>query len=167
VKNKGYQKEKIFKKGVKKMKKIVILGIFTVLLLALGAVSVMAVEPPPGEHFTFNCVTEGLPGPGEILVPLNGSGMLTFVLGSTFEILDNDMTDGEAIVQIPAGLYDTFDQARGKPGFDLFWGNFHARTTGKPVWEQHNDPLSMPAQVGSWPFANNGVTCYSFRLYPL
>ena len=148
------------------MKKIVILGIVTALLLTLGAVSVMAVKPPPGEHYTFNCVTEGPPELGEILVPLNGSGMLTFVPGLTFEILDNDMTDGEAIVQIPNGSYDTFDQARGKPGGSLTWGDYHIRAKGKPVWVQHNDPLSLPP-YGSWLFTNDGVTCYSFRLYPL
>lgn len=107
-------------------------------------------------------------GPNEILVPLNGSGMLGFVEGSPFQILDNDMTDGQAWVQIPAGLYDTFDQARGKPGGDLYWGNFHARSTRKPVWEQHNDDLPIPGWgVGNWSFTNNGVTCYSFRLYPI
>ncbi|MCK4309459.1 MAG: hypothetical protein KAW42_05750 [Candidatus Atribacteria bacterium] len=154
------------------MKKIVILGMITVLLLALGAVSFMAVvKPPPGEHYTFNCVTKvdpvsGVLGANEILIPLNGSGMLGFKLGPTFEILDNDMTDGQAWVQIPAGSYDTFDQARGKPGGYLFWGNFHARATGKPVWEQHNDPLNWNRTSGNWPFTNNGVTCYSFRLYP-
>jgi len=107
-------------------------------------------------------------GLNEILVPLNGSGMLGFVEGSPFQILDNDMTDGQAWVQIPAGLYDTFDQARGKPGGDLYWGNSHARSTGKPVWFQHNDPLNWwTGRVGNWPFTNKGVTCYSFRLYPI
>ena len=106
--------------------------------------------------------------PSEILVPLNGSGMLGFTTGSPFQITDNDMTDdNQAWVQVPAGLYDTFDQARGKPGNDLTWGWFYSRTTGKPVWHQHNDPLNMPAQTGNWPFTNNGVTCYSFRLYPI
>ena len=151
------------------MKKLIAITLAMVLVLALGAVSVMAVEPPPGEHFTFNCVTEEDPllglGVNEILVPLNGSGMLTFVSGLTFEILDNDMTDGEAIVQIPAGVYDTFDQARGKPGGSLTWGDYHVRATGKPVWDQHNNPLSLPPQYGSWRFTNSGVTCYSFRLY--
>jgi len=108
-------------------------------------------------------------GPNEILVPLNGSGMLGFKAGPDFRILDNDMTnDGQAWVQIPAGLYDTFDQARGKPGGDLKWGDFHARSTGKPVWFQHNDPLDWRTRLsGNWPFINNGVTCYSFRLYPI
>ncbi len=108
-------------------------------------------------------------GLNEILVPLNGSGMLGFVEGSPFQILDNDMTDDEqAWVQIPAGLYDTFDQARGKPGGELTWGNYHARSTGKPVWEQHNNDLPIPGWgVGNWLFTNNGVTCYSFRLYPI
>lgn len=107
--------------------------------------------------------------PNEILVPLNGTGMLGFKSGPDFRILDNDMTDdGQAWVQVPAGLYDTFDQARGKPGGDLFWGNYHARSTGKPVWEQHNDPLDWRTRPsGNWPFTNNGVTCYSFRLYPI
>lgn len=108
-------------------------------------------------------------GPNEILVPLIGSGMLGFVEGSPFQILDNDMTDdGQAWVQVPAGLYDTFDQARGKPGGDLYWGNFHARSTGKPEWYQHNDPLNWwTGRTGNWSFTNNGVTCYSFRLYPI
>ena len=156
------------------MRKIIVLALVAFVLgIAVSAMTAPPTMPPPGEHFTFNCVTEIDPilevlGPNEILVPLDGSGYLTFVQGATFEILDNDMVDGgEAVVQIPAGLYDTFDQARGKPGGDLFWGNYHARATGKPVWEQHNDPLNIPAQVGSWPFTNNGVTCYSFRLYPL
>jgi len=109
-------------------------------------------------------------GANEILVPLNGTGMLGFKAGTPFQILDNDMTDGQAWVQVPnTGLYDTYDQARGKPGGNLSWGNFHARSTGKPVWTQHNDPL-FPSQYtpsGNWPFTNNGVTCYSFRLYPL
>jgi hypothetical protein len=107
-------------------------------------------------------------GPNEILVPLVGSGWLEFREGSTFQILDNDMTDGQATVQIPTGIYDTFDQARGTPGGDLFWGNFHARVTKKPVWEQHNDNLPIPGWgVGNWLFTNNGVTNYSFRLYPV
>ena len=152
------------------MKKIVILGIVIVLLLSLGVVSFMTVvKPPPGEHFTFNCVTEGPLGPGEILVPLNGSGELGIIVGEPFMIMDNDMTDGYAWVQIPAGSYDTFDQARGKPGGTLFWGNIAVRLlTGKPVWEQHNDPLNLPDEYEKhWTFTNNGVTCYSFRLYPL
>lgn len=153
------------------MKKIVILGIVTVLLLSLGVVSFMTVvKPPPGEHFTFNCVTEEDPvlglGVNEILVPLNGSGMLGFIVGEPFMIMDNDMTDDDqAWVQIPAGLYDTFDQARGKPGGELYWGNSHARATKKPVWELHNSSWNLHA--GNWPFDNTGVTCYSFRLYPL
>jgi len=107
-------------------------------------------------------------GINEILVPLNGIGKLGFVQGPYFQILDNDMTDGQAWVQIPAGLYDTFDQARGKPGGELFWGNEHIRVTGKPVWEQHNNDLPIPGWgVGNWLFTNNGVTCYSFRLYPI
>ena len=107
-------------------------------------------------------------GTNEILVPLNGSGMLGFKEGSPFQILDDDMTDGQAWVQVPAGLYDTYDQARGKPGGELFWGNYHARSTGKPAWEQHNDPLNWwTGRQGNWPFTNSGVTCYSFRLYPL
>lgn len=107
-------------------------------------------------------------GQNEILVPLSGSGMLGFKAGTPFQILDNDMTDGQAWVQIPPALYDTFDQARGKPGGNLYWGNAHVRATGKPVWEQHNDPLDWRTRPsGNWPFTNNGVTCYSFRLYPL
>lgn len=107
--------------------------------------------------------------PNEILVPQVGSGYLGFKTGPTFQILDNDMTDdGQAWVQVPAGLYDTFDQARGKPGGELFWGNFHTRSTGKPKWEQHNDPLDWRTRLqGNWPYTNNKVTCYSFRLYPL
>jgi hypothetical protein len=109
-------------------------------------------------------------GANEILVPAIGWGYLGFIAGSPFTILDNDMTDGQAWVQVPnTWPYDTFDQARGRPGGELFWGNYHARSTGKPVWTQHNDPL-WPSQYtpqGNWPFTNNGVTCYSFRLYPL
>lgn len=120
-------------------------------------------------HFSFNCVTEegeGL-GSNEILVPLDGLGMLGFKAGSTFKVLDNDMTDGQAWVQIPAGLYDTFDQVRGKPGGELFWGNAHARGKGKPEWEQHNDPLDWRTRLsGNWSFTNDGIVCYSFRLYP-
>ncbi|MBA7530099.1 hypothetical protein ES705_22302 [subsurface metagenome] len=151
------------------MKKIVILGIVTVLLLALSVVSFMqlVIKPPPGEHYTFNCVTEGPLEPGEILVPFIGLGNLGIIVGP-FMITDSDMTDGQAWIQIPAGSYDTFDQARGKPGGNLTWGNYHARTTRKPVWQQHNDPLNLPSgYVGNWPFDNTGVTCYSFRLYPL
>lgn len=107
--------------------------------------------------------------PNEILVPLIGTGKLGFKAGPTFQILDNDMTDdGQAWVQIPAGLYDTFDQARGKPGGDLFWGNNHVRTTGRPQWAQHNNPLDWSTRVeGNWLYTNDKVTCYSFRLYPL
>jgi len=106
-------------------------------------------------------------GLNEILVPLIGSGMLGWKEGADFLILDNDMTDdGQAWVQVPAGSYDTFDQARGKPGGDLTWGNSHARSTGKPVWEQHNNPVNWgTGKIGNWLFTNNGVTCYSFRLY--
>ncbi|TRZ54176.1 MAG: DUF1080 domain-containing protein [Dehalococcoidia bacterium] len=107
-------------------------------------------------------------GANEILVPVDGYGKLGFKEGSPFQILDNDMTDGQAWVQVPAGFYDTYDQARGKPGGDLFWGNYHARAERKPVWEQHNDPLNWwSGRQGNWKFTNNGVTCYSFRLYPL
>ena len=122
----------------------------------------------PASTIYFDNVNVSGLKPSEILVPLNGSGMLGFTEGSPFQILDNDMTDGQAWVQVPAGLYDTYDQARGKPGGNLYWGNYHARSTGKPVWEQHNDPLNWgTGQSGNWRFTNNGVTCYSFRLYPL
>jgi len=105
--------------------------------------------------------------PNEILVLLNGSGRLGFVEGSPFQILDNDMTDGQAWVQVPVGVYDTYDQARGKPGGELYWGNYHARLTGKPVWTLHNNNLNWwSGRSGNWLFTNNGVTCYSFRLYP-
>lgn len=108
-------------------------------------------------------------GLNEILVPLIGSGMLGWKEGADFLILDNDMTDdGQAWVQVPAGYYNTFDQARGKPGGELTWGNTHARLTGKPVWEQHNTELNWwTGRTGNWSFTNNGVTCYSFRLYPI
>ncbi len=159
------------------MKRRALIGLAVVLLLAMAvpAVAGPPTMPPPGDHFTFNTVTEIDPitqvlGPNEILVLLDGSGMLGFVAGSPFQILDNDMTDGWALVQIPPGLYDTWDQARGKPGGELFWGNYHARSTGRPVWERHNDPGPLPIPgwgVGNWLFTNDGVTCYSFRLYPL
>ncbi|GAH11107.1 unnamed protein product, partial [marine sediment metagenome] len=49
-----------------------------------------------------------------------------------------------------------------------YLGDTHARLTGKPVWDQHNDPLDWRTRLsGNWPFTNNGVTCYSFRLYPI
>jgi len=153
------------------VKKIAILGLAVALVLGIGTPVMGAppTMPPPGEHFTFNCVTEGSPEANEILVPLNGSGKLGFKAGSPFKVLDNDMIDdGQAWVQIPPGLYDTYDQARGKPGGWLFWGNRHVRSTGKPVWEQHNVSLPIPGWgVGNWEFTNGGVTCYSFRLYPL
>ena len=155
------------------MKKTIAIVIVVVMMaggfsLAMPAMASPPIVPPPGSHFTFNCVTEGPVGANEILVPLTGSGMLGFTEGSSFLISDNDMTDGQAWVQVPAGVYDTYDQARGKPGGDLTWGNYHARVTGKPVWQQHNVALPIPGWgVGNWPFTNNGVTCYSFRLYPL
>jgi len=107
--------------------------------------------------------------PYEILVPLIGSGQLGFVDGPDFRILDNDMTDdGYAWVQVPAGLYDTYDQVRGEPGGTLWWGDGHERFKGKPVWYQHNDPLNWgTGQSGNWLFTNTGITCYSFRLYPI
>ena len=113
-------------------------------------------------------------GPNEILVPYDGSGMLGWKEGPTFQILDSDMTDdGQAWVQVPAGIYDTYDQARGKPGGDMHWGDRHIRTTGKPRWDQHNHNLNWwSGRQGNWPFTNDydddgkGVTCYSFRLYP-
>jgi len=122
-----------------------------------------------GQNTYFDDVNVSGLKPGEILVPLNGSGMLGFKAGSPFQILDNDMTDdGQAWVQIPAGVYDTFTQARGKPGNNLTWGYYYDRTTGKPVWHQHNYPLDWSTRIsGNWPFNNNGVTCWSFRLYPL
>ena len=80
--------------------------------------------------------------------------------------------DGQAWVQVPAGVYDTYDQARGKPGGDMFWGNMHIRATGKPAWTQHNNDLNwLTGAQGNWAFYNDydddgkGVTCYSFRLY--
>lgn len=108
-------------------------------------------------------------GPNEILVPLNGSGMLGWKEGADFLILDNDMIDdGQAWVQVPAGYYNTFDQARGKPGGELTWGKYHARSTGKPVWFPHNTELNWwTGRTGNWLFTNDGVTCYSFRLYPI
>lgn len=108
-------------------------------------------------------------GLNEILVPLYGSGYLGAVEGSPFQILDNDMTDdGQAWVQIPAGFYDTFDQVRGKPGGHLFFGYDYKRETGKPVWYQHCDSLNWwTGRSGNWEFINEGVTCYSYRLYPI
>ena len=160
------------------MKKLIAIAVAVALVLGMTmpAMAGKPTMPPPGDHFTFNCVTEvplGGLGANEILVPLNGYGMLRFSEGSPFQILDNDMTDGQAEVQIPTGLYDTYDQARGKPGSELFWGNFHARVKGKPKWEQHNVTLPIPGWgVGNWRFTNgnvdnDGATCYSFRLYPL
>jgi len=114
--------------------------------------------------------------PSEILVPFVGSGSLGFVAGPDFRIPDNDMTDdGQAWVQVPPYCYDTYDQARGKPGGELHWGNTHVRVTKKPVWEQHNNDLCWGATAkATWPFTNGnqtegipGVTCYSFRMYPL
>jgi hypothetical protein len=119
-----------------------------------------------------NVIVEGpnvkVAKPNEILVPFVGTGKLGWVEGSSFQILDNDMTDGQAWVQVPSGLYDTYDQARGKPGGYMYWGNNHARVTKKPVWEQHNDDLNWwEGRTGNWVYTNNKVTCYSFRLYPL
>jgi len=140
----------------------------TVEYAASGHVGLIVDKYAIGQNTYFDDVNISGLKPTEILVPLNGSGMLGFIAGSPFQILDNDMTDGQAWVQIPAGLYDTYDQARGKPGGDLYWGNYHARSAGKPVWNQHNVALPIPGWgVGNWLFTNNGVTCYSFRLYPL
>jgi len=150
------------------MKKAIVFGICLAFILSI-TMPLYAIEPPTGDHYTFNTVTEADPlADNEILVPLNGSGKLGFIAGADFRILDNDMTDGQAWVQVPAGLYDTFDQARGKPGGDLYWGNYHERLEGKPVWAQHNDPLKWRTGAkGNWLFTNNGITCYSFRLYPI
>ncbi len=105
----------------------------------------------------------------EILVPFERTGMLGWVEGPSFQILDNDMTDdGQAWVQVPFGWYDTYDQARGKPGADMTWGNAHPRVTKKPVWEPHNVNLNWwKGRTGNWAYTNHGVTCYSFRLYPV
>jgi hypothetical protein len=105
-------------------------------------------------------------GANEILVPLNGSGWLGAVAGPTFEILDNDMTDGQAWVQVPPGSYEGWDQARGKPGGELTYGDHHVRATGKPEWKLHAT-FTMPGAAGNWQFTNSGVTCYSYRFYPL
>jgi len=106
--------------------------------------------------------------PNEILIPLYGTGWLGATEGPTFQIIDNDMTDGQAWVQIPAGWYDTFDQARGKPGGNLDYGDHHTRSTGRPIWVLHADDLNWwPGRSGNWIFINNGVTCYSYRFYPL
>ena len=106
--------------------------------------------------------------PNEILVPLNGSGMLGWKVGPDFRILDNDMTDdGQAWVQVPAGLYHAFDQVRGKQGGSLDFGGLHVRLKGKPVWEQRLTSYNWVGPVGNWPFINDGSTCYSYRAYPI
>lgn len=119
-----------------------------------------------------NVIVEGsnvkVAKPNEILVPLNGSGWLGATEGSPFKILDNDMTDdNQAWVQIPSGMYITYDQARGKPGGELTYGDHHVRTTKKPIWDVHVENLNWwPGRSGNWEYINNGVTCYSYRLYP-
>jgi len=111
-------------------------------------------------------------GEGEILVPLIGNGYLGWTVGPEFKITDNNMLDdGHAWVQVPAGFYSTWDQARGTPGGSLYWGNTQNRLIGKPVWIAHNgagiDWNSGWIGNNDWPFSNNGVTNYSFRLYPV
>jgi hypothetical protein len=113
-----------------------------------------------------------VPGQNEILVPKFGSGWLGCVEGTPFQILDNDMTDdGQAWVQLPAGVYDTYDQARGKPGGFLVYGDKHIRASGKPEWVLHADNLNWNnwggVGWGNWLFTNEGVTCYSYRFYAL
>ncbi len=152
------------------MKKIIIgIIVFVVVLAFTLPIYADEVKPPEGDHYTFNAVTELDPlADNEILVPLNGTGALGWVVGDTFLILDNDMTDdGLALVQVPAGIYATFDQVRGKPGGNLTWGNYHERFKGKPVWVNHNNPtINWQGGLGSpWAFTNNGITCYTFRLY--
>lgn len=128
-------------------------------------ITTKAEEGTTWDHFRF--LAGQIVKPHEILVPFEGSGKLGFKEGEPFKVLDNDMTDGQAWVQVPAGTFVTYDQARGKPGGDMFWGNNHNRVTKKPVWEKHNDPLVWNVgQSGNWGYTNNGVTCYSFRLYP-
>lgn len=118
-----------------------------------------------------NVIVEGpnvnVARPNEILVPFEGNGYLGWVPGQTFQVIDNDMTDdGQAWVQVPVGCYMTYDQARGKPGGTLLWGNLQSRTTKKPVWIQHNGPSGYCfSNTGNWYFSNYKVTCYSFRLY--
>ena len=112
--------------------------------------------------------------PNEILVPYDGSGMIGMVEGAEFEITDNDMTDGQAWIQMPAGTYDWWDQARGKPGGSMTWGDLHIRATKKPVWELHpdgpgsaGDDFVVPTDLGNWPYTNDGCTNYALRLYPV
>ena len=120
--------------------------------------------------------------PNQILIPLNGTGGVTWTFGDDFRIVDNDanVNDGDAaIVQFPWGMngYSWWLSARGKPGL-MGVSNFiipdgHAqqfRSTGSPTWWiwpgcpytwEYLAPLNHTASL-----ANYGVANLGLRVYP-
>ena len=111
-------------------------------------------DPETGGYAVLT-LTGHVEGPNEILVPLEtlaGEYNLIIEEGDTFAILDNDMTDGEAKIQIPAGTYGVYDQAGGTPGGEgeVEWVQLESllniRATKKPVWQQEDD-LVIPEDV--------------------
>jgi hypothetical protein len=115
-------------------------------------------------------VTGHIEKPHEILVPLSGATTIGINEGD-YMVADNDATDGDGAMQVPAGSYDTFDQARGKPGGEVTFGDLHQRLKKKPVWVKHNGgrypTLIISGNVGPWVYDNAGCTNYAFRMYKL
>ena len=66
-----------------------------------------ATNLPSGEGQKLDFVT-GSPGAGQIKMPTNGSFQLITVAGPTFQILDNDATDGSAKIQMPGPAFDLY-----------------------------------------------------------
>jgi hypothetical protein len=126
-----------------------------------------------GEHETTTYTLTGhIEKPHEILVPLVGITSIGIQVGE-YMVADNDATDGPGWIQLPAGNYDTYDQARGKPGGEVTWGDLHTRLTKKPVWIKHNGDggvygtLVISGSHGPWVYDNDGCTNYALRFYPL
>ena len=51
-----------------------------------------------------------------IQIPENGSFSITFQAGTTFQTIDNDARDGQAVIQMPTSVMEGFLRVSGKAG---------------------------------------------------
>jgi hypothetical protein len=72
-----------------------------------------------GIHLDFRAQTAGAPASGKISYVDGAPFTVRFVDGARFEVIDADARDGEAVVQLPAGIYDGYMGTSGKPDGQL------------------------------------------------
>lgn len=72
-----------------------------------------------GIHLDFRAQTAGTPASGKISYVDGAPFTVRFVEGARFEVVDADARDGEAVVQLPAGIYDGYMGTSGKPDGEL------------------------------------------------